>query len=243
LGAATGEVRVGALKLAGGWSAGDADWQVKWVMNKESERTATPMARLSDVQKCPARLGARRPSGENLGRRYAKTLFSLDAVAGAEFGSAVHKLFSEVEWGSANLVAEWQSRDLPPEVLNEAKACLRVPALAGVWTKPTDAVSVELWRERAFEVVLDAVWVTGVFDRVVVQRDENGRAKKAVVYDFKTDRFAEELLVGAAARHAGQLELYCRVVAVLTGLNLGSVEGELIFTQWRRAVPIPLRVV
>jgi hypothetical protein len=49
-------------------------------------------------------------------------------------------------------------------------------------------------------------------------------------------------MVAAVARHQGQLNLYRRVAAVLTGLNLGSVAGELVFTHQQRRVPTPLRV-
>jgi hypothetical protein len=37
----------------------------------------------------------------------------------------------------------------------------------------------EVWRERAFEAVIDGVWVTGVIDRVVVERGADGRARRA----------------------------------------------------------------
>jgi ATP-dependent helicase/nuclease subunit A len=89
----------------------------------------------------------------------------------------------------------------------------------------------EVWRERAFEIVLDEAWVTGVFDRVVIWRDANGRAERAVVYDFKTDRGSKADLGRALERHRGQLLLYRRSVAVLTGLPLAAVEAQLVFTE------------
>ena len=116
LGVDVGEVRVGALKLAGGWSAGDADWHGKLAVGKKTVRSVVEIAQISGVQKCPARLVARRPSGESKGRRSASAMFSLDAGVGAEFGSAVHKLLSEVEWNDAQLVAEWEARVLPREL-------------------------------------------------------------------------------------------------------------------------------
>ena len=243
LGGDAREVRVGAVKLTGGWTAGDADWTSPLAVPGQPVRMAAEIPGVRGVERRPARLVARRPSGENKGRRSAAGLFSLEAAAGAEFGSAVHKLFSEVEWNGNDLVTEWQSRDMPREILTEASDCLRSPELETVWTKPGNAPRVEVWRERAFEVVLENEWVTGIFDRVVVTRDSAGRAQRAVVYDFKTDRFDEDQMVAVIARHEVQLGLYRRVAAVLTGLNLGSVAGELIFTQYRRRIPMPLRVV
>lgn len=243
LGADAGEVRVGALKLTGGWTAGDADWHTKSAVAEEPRGTKPEIVRLSGVEPRPARLMARRPSKDGKERRNASGLFSLEAGMGAEFGSAVHRLFSEVAWDGADSLTEWAGRGLPHDVLAEVAACLRDPELATVWTQPMNVQAIELWRERSFEVVLDNVWVTGVFDRVVVTRDAAGRALRAIVYDFKTDRFSEDQLVSAVARHEGQLGLYRRVVAVLTGLNPGSVGGELVFTQHRRRVPVPMRVV
>jgi ATP-dependent helicase/nuclease subunit A len=100
--------------------------------------------------------------------------------------------------------------------------------LAAVWARP--AGRAEVWRERAFEAVLDGAWVTGVFDRVVVRRDASGAAAAATVYDFKTDRIAGPgELAAAKARHAPQLEMYRRAAAVLTGLDPSAILAEPVF--------------
>jgi ATP-dependent helicase/nuclease subunit A len=98
-----------------------------------------------------------------------------------------------------------------------------------VWTNPGGLA--EVWRERAFEIVLDEAWVTGVFDRVVVWRDADGRVLRAAVYDFKTDRGPKADLGRASERHRGQLLLYRRAVGVLIGLPLAAVEAHLVFTE------------
>ena len=59
-------------------------------------------------------------------------------------------------------------------------------ALAEVFAPPADSAA-ELWLERAFEVAWGEAWISGSFDRVVVRRDEAGRATGATVFDFKTD--------------------------------------------------------
>jgi ATP-dependent helicase/nuclease subunit A len=126
------------------------------------------------------------------------------------------------KWGAEN------------EAVAEALACLSAPALASVWAKPTSGRG-EVWRERAFEMVLDGAWVTGVFDRVVVERDASGVTTRALIVDYKTDRVGTDAEVAAAvARHAGQLNLYRRVVAVLAKVSAGRVECCLVFTRLRR---------
>jgi ATP-dependent exoDNAse (exonuclease V) beta subunit len=115
-------------------------------------------------------------------------------------------------------------------------ACLRAPELAGVFAPPV--AGAEVWRERAFEAVIDGVWVTGVIDRVVVESGADGRARRATVFDFKTDRVTDEPgeQTRAAQRHAGQVDLYRRVVARLAGLDETAVTGEVVFTAVRQRV-------
>ena len=121
----------------------------------------------------------------------------------------------------------------------QAGACLTAPELAGLWSRP-DAAGAEVWRERPFEVVLEGVWISGVFDRVVVARDSAGRATAAMVYDFKTNRVAEPSeLPALAARHASQLNLYRRAAGILTGLDSALVTCHLVSTALQRAIPLP----
>jgi len=46
-----------------------------------------------------------------------------------------------------------------------------------------------------------------------------------------------------AGRHAGQLNLYRRVVAVLLGLDVSAIACELVLTRWQRLVNVPLAPV
>ena len=89
-------------------------------------------------------------------------------------------------------------------------------------------------------MVLDDTWVSGRFDRVIVERDARGRAVRATVFDFKTDLVGSEPdLTKAAARHAVQMDLYRRVVARLAGLAESAVTGEVVFTRVGRRVAVP----
>ena len=132
----------------------------------------------------------------------------------------------------AEVITDWNPRGVDPEAREEAMACLRAPELAGVWERPKGA---ELWRERAFEIVIEGVWVTGVFDRVVVERGPSGRAEWVTVFDFKTDAVADEAgLRNAVRRHSAQLNVYRRVAAVLAGVVIDAVSCELVFTRVQR---------
>ena len=232
------------LALGETWSAGDAQWFAALERSEAKgeageARGIEPLA--SPVARAPRR-ATRRPSAEHASVLAGAGIFSLgDVGAGAaEFGTAVHELLAEVEWASAGdaekFAAVWAGRDSDAAAREEAVACLRAPALARVWKRNPPA---EVWRERAFEVVLDGAWVTGVFDRVIVERDASGRATGATVIDFKTDRVVSDSDTAAARdRHAGQLNLYRRVVARLAALDEGAVGAELVLTRRRVTVRV-----
>lgn len=225
-------VRVGRLEFAGPWSAGEADWHCAVKEAAPSEPPAAlPVFQAASVPRRPAR----RPSGEAVGEREASTLFVRRESAGRQFGAQVHALLAQIEWcGPGEVerhVALWRAGGAADAVLAHAESALRAPALAEIWSRPGGAARAEVWRERAFEVVIDGTWVSGIFDRVVVVRDGTGRAVGATVYDFKTDASKEAGETGGATgRHVAQLSLYRRVVARLTGMGPEAVGAELVYT-------------
>jgi len=91
-----------------------------------------------------------------------------------------------------------------------------------------------LWREKAFEIFDGENWISGRFDRVVFTG--TGDERRAVIYDFKTNRnhrhlpedeFEHEL----CERYRPQLESYRRALAVLTGIPASRIEMVLLLTE------------
>ncbi|HEX2852089.1 MAG TPA: UvrD-helicase domain-containing protein [Opitutaceae bacterium] len=245
LGGESATVRVGKQEFAGAFSEGDADWHTRIAPPTPEVRGAPEIGRLDPATVGKSqRLPSRQPSDEKTGLLGGAQLFALTGggSAAADFGDALHRLFAEVEWASdpamEKIAALWSGCGVAGE---EALACLRAPELAGVWTRPEGATEAEVWRERAFEVVLDGAWVTGVFDRVVVERDGKGIARRATVFDFKTDRIGDEREVAATVlRYAGQLNLYRKVAAVLLELKREAVTCELVLAKMHRRVVVPV---
>ena len=104
--------------------------------------------------------------------------------------------------------------------------CLVCETLAKYLAKPE--ADVELWRERAFEVVLGNKMISGVFDRVHLFAD------RAEIIDFKTNTEGE----GTAERYTPQLQLYRSALAKLTGLEEAAVRWLLIFTYTRSVLKL-----
>jgi hypothetical protein len=232
-------VTVGTLHLEAAWNSGDARW-----FAAGAAQTVSPAVKAGDEAPLDAsqvgraiRRPARRPSSGRSGVVAAAQVFSLAGGRAAGFGDAVHALLAEVEWGDSVPEAAWRRRGEPADVVSEVTACPQSPALAGLWRRRDRA---DVWRERAFEIVLDGAWVTGVFDRVVIAPDAGGGRTVSVI-DFKTDRVASEMeLTDAMRRHAAQLNLYRRVAAVLAGVPSAAVGAEIVFSALRRRVSVPV---
>jgi ATP-dependent helicase/nuclease subunit A len=237
LGEDVGEITVGELRLPGTWASGDSTWFQAVTPEIRAEQVREVIEPV-DAPAAPRHL-ARQPSGERGGVVEGPQLFAAEQNDAVQFGRDVHALLAGVEWGSeATMERQAAAMEKRGPAGAEAAACLRTVALRQVWERP--AQGAEVWRERAFEVVMDGDWVTGVFDRVVVERDAEGRVRRATVLDFKTDEVAHErAMAEAILLHAGQINLYRRAVARLTGLREAEVGGELVFTRLRRRAILP----
>jgi len=217
--------------LGEAWSAGDERWFESVVAGspEPGPEAGLVVVQAARVLRRPARTPSAAKSGEVAGER----LFALEGGGAALFGRAVHDLLAQVEWGgteaTAQLAVAWRNEGAAGI---EALTCVRAPGLTEVWSRPA-AAWVEVWRERTFEVVLDGVWLTGVFDRVVVEYDMARRPIRARVIDFKTDRCraGEDKVAEAIEKHAGQIMIYRQVVAVLTKLPIREIRCTLVLTE------------
>jgi ATP-dependent exoDNAse (exonuclease V) beta subunit len=241
LGADECDVRVGAMVLAGAWSEGDGAWFAGMVAPKDATADDLPCdgeALAGVLGPKRAALPARRPSRMGPTRVAAERLFANGREGAADFGTAVHVLLAGVEWADATGLAQFHGAGdeearsfgvLEAAVLREAEACLNAPELRAVFAKENSGDVV--WREQAFEAVVDGAWVSGVLDRVVIRRGVDG-SREVAVFDFKTER-----VVGPDAfleRHSMQLGLYRRVVARLTGVEERLVRAFVVATAEKR---------
>jgi ATP-dependent helicase/nuclease subunit A len=218
------------------WAMGDERWFTGVSPSPVRSGPDTGLTRTEAARSI--RRPARTPSESKTGEVAGQRLFTLESMVAVEFGRAVHRLLAHVEWGGMaeerRLAAAWRNEGL---AATEALTCVRAPQLAAIWTIPPEG-RVEVWRERAFEIVLDGIWLTGIFDRVLITRDSAGRAIRGTIYDFKTDRNTSADPTRATTRHEGQIMLYRRVVAILTGLPETMVKCVLVFTERGLAVEV-----
>jgi ATP-dependent exoDNAse (exonuclease V) beta subunit len=100
---------------------------------------------------------------------------------------------------------------------------LEKPIAKEVFTRPEQPH--ELWRERAFDVLIEGKWISGVFDRVLVHLSTNGTPTFAVVYDFKTDHGTADEIEN---RYAGQMEVYRKSIGQLLSLDESTVSSKIL---------------
>jgi ATP-dependent helicase/nuclease subunit A len=184
----------------------------------------------------------RLPSRESVTSTPAATCFSTIARRGRLFGTAMHELFSHLSTldpeSVDRAVLDWQAgagvdRELADAVVHGFRRCLDSAQVREALGTPGPRT--EIWQERGFEILLDEEWVSGTFDRVVVERDGAGRVCGARILDFKTDRCVEleagNGIADLARRHRSQLSLYRTVLSRLLDLPEASVRTQLIFTH------------
>ncbi len=187
------------------------------------------------------------PSEEIEGERFADELFSESYYRRLKLGTAIHELFERVHWleqmDIEALVEEWRrATAIEAEFRSEAeerfRRALESEAIRKALSRPEGKV--DLWRERRFEVVLGDRWITGAFDRVVIERDRDGSVARATIMDFKTDEITgEAALRQMAERYRPQLYLYREALARILAIEPSRIALRLVFTHAGRVIPLP----
>jgi ATP-dependent exoDNAse (exonuclease V) beta subunit len=190
----------------------------------------------------------RTPSAaEGAGRLEVRALLRSPAAAARVRGLLMHRWLESIEWlegfsaSDAELAALARpltsDQRLVRETLGLLREALARPGLRGVLARDAQAPGVELevWRERGFARVLpgpegrDELW-TGAIDRAVIER-EGGRAVRARLFDFKTDRIEAREVDGKLEHYRPQLEAYRRVLADVLGWAQAKVEAAAVFVE------------
>ncbi len=215
---------------------------------EDRETTAGDGASGPSVDPSLARARARRrtPSGSEEGTVSAAQIFSRGGGEARDFGNLVHAIFEEIEWADAfdldALQRDWTALRGPGGALDDAfeqvRGVLAEPTLRKALSRPAAPAGAETgaeaWRERRFEILLGDEWLSGTFDRVVLQCDSAGVPRAATILDFKTDRVADPAEIdGAVAKYRPQLETYREVLRRMTALSASAIRCRLLFTRPR----------
>jgi ATP-dependent exoDNAse (exonuclease V) beta subunit len=139
----------------------------------------------------------------------------------ATLGTEVHEALAEIEWLGDKEFPSFP--DVSKEAADLLYGFLKTPTARNAFSRQSD--NSEAMREKAFDVLLDGKWVSGIFDRVVIQRAPDGSITSAVIYDFKTDHGTPAEI---EERYAGQMSVYRQAVSKLLGLDQDSVTSQIL---------------
>jgi len=146
-----------------------------------------------------------------------ESLFQPGGLEKVDTGKEVHSLLSSLSW------LEDSDLRLPKNAAGKmVSQFLQSTRGAALFTRPQNPFL--LWREKAFDVVQDGQWISGVFDRVVIQTDDNGRALSAKLYEFKTELSTPKL----EEKYAHQIKLYKKALTALLSISEENIVSKLI---------------
>ena len=165
------------------------------------------------------------PSQENSSLVKAASLIGKSGALTA--GSQVHRALAKISWIDDG-VPDFGS--LPVGVAPLIADFLKTDTAIRLFTRPATPHS--LWREKAFDVTLGGQWISGVFDRVIILRNDAGEARRAAIYDFKTD---EGEIADAYRR---QISLYRKSLGFLIGLPEEKIASSLISVRTGEEIPV-----
>lgn len=213
------------------WSEGASDWFEHAAQAAEvPEKGAVPQAPVARLKRREIRRVT--PSSAAYHGHAASELFSPRDGLAAQRGTRLHEALSRIVWLDAPAV---QPADIAKDDLDLAVASAFRDALV----QPPHVV--DLWRERAFELVADSQWISGTFDRVVFFEEQGER--RAEIIDFKSNRLrASEPEAAFAQRmrdtYAAQMSNYRSALSLLASLPEAAIRCTLLLTATRQATPI-----
>lgn len=246
--AAPDPIEMGAQQVTVAYESGDADWYLhdpKFTKPRETETEDAPDAGAVPTKRRFLPLRRRLPSdlvtetGE--AKSVGKYIFAPGAAYAADYGTKVHELFELVDFlddfGRGELERTFNDFiDRDDKLQRDARAeVLRVLSsdeVTPVFKRDTFGPSVEIWKEKRFELVHEGDWISGTFDRVVFTRDANGKIDRACIYDFKTNRINNDHhLLETCEQYAPQMATYRIAISRLLNLDEANISSHLIFTR------------
>lgn len=215
---------------------------VRWFEEYQMENGEPPttvLRKRPPVSSPRRRVNRRTPSGSDKAQVTPRLLFSRDGKNAREFGTLVHALFEDIEWIEDFQMEKAKKKwmQLPgwtPDVLQSAiehtLSCVTRPAVSNLLRRPTPQS--ECWREKSFEVLLDDEWLSGTFDRVIIERDMFDNVVTAQIIDFKTDRVSSpEERQATVEIYRPQMETYREVLQRMLGIRARRIRMSLVFTR------------
>jgi len=200
---------------------------------EKTDAADSPDAPTVSMDQSRVRLSRRTPSGTEAGPVTGQQIFSRQGKVARELGTLVHALFEKMEWYEADSLESLkkQGADMPgfsesvkTEALKQIDRALTDRDIAAALSRPDGEAA--CWRERPFEILLGKEWLSGTFDRVVIEKE------KATILDFKTSLVSSPENIGEdAEKYRAQLETYRKVLSRMISIPEEHIVIQLLFSR------------
>ena len=234
-------IEIGGQEFTCLYETGERDWYVKAPSKDRPAKRGEPLELSGEFGRYPSlrrRLFSVSPSTIEGREIRADSLFTHVTHDSMELGQAIHELFEKVSWidevDVEDVIEEWRETSYVPEEIKRRAAeqfrkAIGCEEVRQVLSRPKGVVS--LWREKHFEIVLEDQWITGVFDRVTIALESDGKPLRATILDFKSNEITDDTeLANTAEYYRPQLLLYGKALSRLLGLDPSQFKLQLLFT-------------
>jgi len=194
-----------------------------------SAETGGPPALRRPARNAVARIT---PSRTVLEGMCAAALFSRSESGAMLKGTRLHEALRRIEWLAPPFTQ-------PAQIgISEIDLTTASP-LRDALTRASETI--DLWRERSFEIIISGRWVSGTFDRVVFTgRDSDRRAE---IMDFKTNRrqsgeSSQSFRNRMEETYRAQMNLYRDALEQLAGIPASRITTSLLLTESRECLQL-----
>jgi len=234
------------MKIAGEeftclYQTGERDWYLKAPSKAEPAKSAEPLELSGEFSRQPSlrrRLLGVSPSTIEGREIRADLLFTHITHDSMELGQTVHELLEKVSWidevDVEDLIQGWEetsrvSEEIRRMAVEQFRKATASAEVRQALSSPRG--NVRLWREKHFEIVLEDQWITGVFDRVTITQNPDGRPLQATILDYKSNEITDEAeLVSTAEHYRPQLLLYGEALSRMLQIDPSQIMLQLLFT-------------
>lgn len=222
------ELRLGDLSAKELYHAGGWGWIDEHAAREESEpEQGGAKIQLLSTEDSMTAMQRQRLTVSQHGQQSAAAIANrLRNYRQMKFGDAVHACFESIHWWQGNL--DWEGDELVKKIVTE---CMASPSIVPYFR---EAELVEPYREQSVEGIVDGVWVSGVIDRLLLKKDEQGAVEGVVIVDFKTD--AVDSVGELVDKYQEQLHGYRDLMLQSYGLELKQVYCVIISTRLRQSI-------
>lgn len=158
-------------------------------------------------------------------------------------GKCIHELFEHIQWADDSDINQLLNmirfdNQYNKEILESSKLkvreVLKNAEINKLLSNPT--TDAELWREKEFSLLVGEEWVKGRFDRVIIEKDNNGKVCSATLIDYKYEEHLSEEEV--KSRYQPQINQYRLALSKLLKIPQDSICAFLILVRTSSIIKI-----